>query len=123
MGVVAAAAVTGGFTLGSAFVQYYFSEQARKEAKKEARRSEELQIKFAKEETAREQEKFDETMELRKSEFSRTQGLAERGQALNEKSFKFNATQTVIDRLTKMYDRSSVARRQLANSFRNRGRQ
>jgi hypothetical protein len=117
-----AAGVTGAFATGNMFAQIYMANQGKDEQRREARRSEALQIKFAQEENARIARQNREALAQRKEEFGRTQGLAEQRFGFDKKQAQFQNVQQVLDRLVGMFDRSSSARSQLSQSFRNRGR-
>lgn len=67
MAVIAAAGITAGATLLGAGIQLWANEAASKEALRENRRAEGLRIKFAGEETEREERRFEKKFKLNQS--------------------------------------------------------
>jgi len=119
---VAAAGVTGLFTVGSLLAQIYMTNQAKEESRSEARRTERLAIGSAREETARLRGEFKESMAEKKRQFDKSLDFSEKQFASSEEQRKFQNTQAVIDRLVNNFDRNLSARRNLANQFRMRSK-
>jgi hypothetical protein len=101
--IIAAAGIGAGTTLVSTGVQLWFNNRAQQEARKEHKRSEALQIKFAERETRREESRF-------KKQF----GLQQAGQ-------NFEMTQRIMQNLRNMFE-SNRANSQQMMSFNRRRR-
>ena len=97
-----AAGIIGGSSLLSAGMQAWFNSSAQDAALRESRRSEKLRIKFAKEETEREEKRF-----------NRTFGFQQAGQ-------NFNMNQQINQNLMTMFESNREASMRISNHRRSR---
>ena len=97
-----AAGVIGGASLLGAGMQAWFNSSAQDAAHRESRRSDKLRIKFAEEETERQEKRFD-----------RTHGLQQAGQ-------NFNMNQQINQNLMNMFESNREASMRIANHRRQR---
>lgn len=102
MPVVTAGAITAGATLLGAGIQVWANSAAQQEALRENRRAEKLRIKFAKEETEREERRFQKEYDLKKD-----------GQ-------NFNMMDSIIKNTQSMFMNNRAYSQQIANFSRSR---
>jgi len=99
MAVLIGAGITAAAALIGTGVSIWSQSRALKQAQKEAKRTERLNIKFAEEESVREERRFARTMKL-EEEALETQQAGQR----------FNQTQTILGNLTNMLNSNRAAR-------------
>ena len=102
MAAIWGAVIAAGASLTGAGIQAWSSLYAGDKALDEHRRAEKLRIKFAKEESKREEERFRRTHQLQ------------------TESQNFNATQTVLNNIQGMFQSNRALTRQMMNFNRSR---
>lgn len=108
--ILGGAAITAGGALVSAGIQAWFNNQAQEDALKEARRTEKLNIKFAEEQTKRDERRF-----------ARGFKLQEENLDLKKSQANINTTQSILSNMQGLMQSNRATSMQIGNY--NRGRQ